>query len=199
VCARTHSRWMSHVTCEWVTSHVNESRHIWMSHVTYERVTSHIDEPCHIWMSNVTYIWVMSHMNGSCHVWKLSSCAPQKDLRECVPWLIFVCAPRLIFVCAMTHSYVRHDSFICATYVKAQLDRQPARPSCASGHALRGTSRRKDTARPAVSTTILRLETRPSENQNYVFEIIYFEPLIYQVLWCFVRQFYNTILSKLLL
>ena len=39
-----------------------------------------------------------------------------------------------------------------------QLDWQPTRPSCASEHALRGTSRRKGTAwpaRPAASTTSL--------------------------------------------
>ena len=54
---------------------------------------------------------------------------------------------------------------------REQLDRQPARPSCASGHALRGTSRRKGTARAAASTSIMSLGTRPSLNQNHVFEI----------------------------
>jgi len=60
---------ISHVTYEWVMSHMNESCHIWMSHVTYESVMSHIHESCHIWMSHVTYEWVMSHMNESCHIW----------------------------------------------------------------------------------------------------------------------------------
>jgi len=71
--------WMSHVTYEWVMSHMNESCHIWMSHVnesslechTYEWVISHIwtshvthvNESCHIWTSHVT------HVNESCHIW----------------------------------------------------------------------------------------------------------------------------------
>ena len=40
--------WMSHVTYEWVMSHMNESRHIWM--VQW-------NESCHIWMSHVPYEW----------------------------------------------------------------------------------------------------------------------------------------------
>jgi len=49
---------------EWVTSHMNESRHIWTSHVTYERVTSHMNESRHIWTSHVTYEWATE----SCYV-----------------------------------------------------------------------------------------------------------------------------------
>jgi len=80
--------WMSHVTYEWVMSHINESCHVtyeWFnSQVMYERVMSHLKqschtwalvqpksfiESCHIWMSRVTYEWVMSHINESCHMW----------------------------------------------------------------------------------------------------------------------------------
>jgi len=57
----------SHVTHEWVTSHMNESRPTWMSHVTHERVTSHMNESHHKWMSHVTPAWVMAHMNESRH------------------------------------------------------------------------------------------------------------------------------------
>jgi len=72
---------MSHVTYEWVMSHMNESCHIWMSHVTYEWVMSHVNQSYHewmyhaiyasyhIWMSHVTYEWVISHMHESCHIW----------------------------------------------------------------------------------------------------------------------------------
>jgi len=83
--------WTSHVTYEWVMSHIimrhvtqmNGSCHIWMNHVThknetcqtYERDMSHVKETCHIWinescriwMRHVTYKWVMSRMNKSYH------------------------------------------------------------------------------------------------------------------------------------
>ena len=40
---------------------MNESCHIWMSHVTYEWVMSHMNESCHIWMSHVTWTRPISH------------------------------------------------------------------------------------------------------------------------------------------
>jgi len=40
--------WMSHVTHEWVTSHMNESRHTWMSYVTHGRFASHMNASWHI-------------------------------------------------------------------------------------------------------------------------------------------------------
>ena len=65
--------WMSHVTHEWVTSHMNESRHtyewvmshIWKSHVTHMNESRHTCEcvMSHIWMSHVT------HVNESCHTY----------------------------------------------------------------------------------------------------------------------------------
>jgi len=87
MCDVTHSYvtlghiWVSHVTYEWVMSHMNESRHIWMSYVTYEWVTSHMNESRHTWiglvlqMSHVTYERVTSHMTKRCvtnesrHIW----------------------------------------------------------------------------------------------------------------------------------
>jgi len=50
---------MRHVS-HWVMSHVT-AYHVWMSHVTYEWVTSHVNESCHVWMGHVTHDWVMSH------------------------------------------------------------------------------------------------------------------------------------------
>jgi len=50
---------------------VYESCHIWMSHVTYEWVMSHMNKSCHIWMSHVTYdisvnnhIWYVCKQGG---------------------------------------------------------------------------------------------------------------------------------------
>ena len=45
----------------------DESCHIWMSHVTYEWVMSHMNESCHIWMSHVTYEQLLPHMHNACH------------------------------------------------------------------------------------------------------------------------------------
>jgi len=43
---------MSHVTCQWVMSHVNESCHTWMRHVACKWVMSHVNESCHIHRKN---------------------------------------------------------------------------------------------------------------------------------------------------
>jgi len=77
---------MSHVTYEWVMSHMNDSYHIWKSLDTYEWVMTHMNLSCHMWMGHVTCEWVMLHMNEphyevishvneswrrceSCHIW----------------------------------------------------------------------------------------------------------------------------------
>jgi len=60
---------MSHVTHEWVMSHMNESYHTSMRHVTHQCVISHINASCHTSMSHVSHQWVVSHMNSSCHTW----------------------------------------------------------------------------------------------------------------------------------
>ena len=56
-----------------VMSHINVSCHVWMSHVTYEWVMSHMIESCHIqmvYMNERTQI-VMSHMNEPYHIWMI--------------------------------------------------------------------------------------------------------------------------------
>jgi len=47
-----------HVTYEWVTSRMNESRHVWW-------VTSHMQESCHTWVCHVTYECVIPLMTDS--------------------------------------------------------------------------------------------------------------------------------------
>jgi len=59
--------WISHVSYEWVMSHMNESCLIWMSHVSYEWVMSHMNESCLICMSHVSYEWVISRVYTSPH------------------------------------------------------------------------------------------------------------------------------------
>jgi len=69
--------WISHVTYEYVVSHMNESCHRQMPWASKCRWQSHINASCHrrhAWMGHVTYASVMSHMNmsrmnHSCHIW----------------------------------------------------------------------------------------------------------------------------------
>jgi len=76
---------------------MNESCHIWMSHVTYEWVMSHMNESCHIWMSHVTYEWNLTHTELY-HEWT------SHVMYKCVMWwisyVIYTC------ICDITHSYV---------------------------------------------------------------------------------------------
>jgi len=51
---------MSHVTYEWVMSHMNELCHIWTSHVTYECLIPHTIESFHIWMRHT--FWAAQHL-----------------------------------------------------------------------------------------------------------------------------------------
>jgi len=107
--------WISHVTYEWVLSHMNESCHIWMNHVQYEWVMSHMNESYHAWMSHVpytrewstnpkgvaivTYEQVMSHMNESCHIWVMSHIND-----SCCIWMGHVpCESCPIWVMSHTH------------------------------------------------------------------------------------------------
>ena len=98
--------WMSHVTCEWVMSREDASRHISMGHVTYmdeskvsesrlpwataarfqratyescytyEQVMFHMNESRHVWTSHVTYGRVTSHMNAPSQTNTNESCLP---------------------------------------------------------------------------------------------------------------------------
>jgi len=83
------------VTFEWVTSHfeshMNESRRIYGFWVTYEWVTSHMNES-----QRDSFIEVVAGLLTHSYVWR--------DL--------FIRATWLIHMCDMTHSCVRHDSFI---------------------------------------------------------------------------------------
>jgi len=96
---------------------VSNQCHTWMSHVTCEWVMSHMNESCHVWMSHVTYDWIMSHMNESCCV-----CTRLFQTKGDMADLYVIRLNNLrhdSFVCDMTYSYVLwliymwHDSFVC--------------------------------------------------------------------------------------
>ena len=89
-------------------------------------------------MSHVTYEWAMSHIYESCHTWMGHVTYESSHL---VPH-------KKIWesVCRDSFSYVRHDSFLCVPWLIHMCD------IC------------EGTARPAASTTLLRLGTRPSGN-----------------------------------
>jgi len=97
--------WMSHVTYEWVMSHMNESCLIWVSHVTYEWVMSHMNESCLIWMSHVSYEWVMSHMNESCLIWMC-----QVTVNESCPTYMSTIFMHVPVVCAPVKSHMSQVS-----------------------------------------------------------------------------------------
>jgi len=70
------------VTCEWVTSHVDESCHVLMSRVIHQWVIPHVCSThicgtgvggrrcsaCHMSTRHGKYRWVISHINESCHI-----------------------------------------------------------------------------------------------------------------------------------
>ena len=62
---------MSHVTYEWVVSHIHESWHVDAT----APVMSHMNESCPMCMSHVTYEWVVSHKNGSWQCGCITSCS----------------------------------------------------------------------------------------------------------------------------
>ena len=75
----------------------NESCPIWMSHVTYEWVTSHMDEVTAglpyvaVWLSHVPYEWVTAHMNRALYIW--------------MKWLLIVRFPLDFPMCAVSDIY----------------------------------------------------------------------------------------------
>jgi len=102
------ANYLSHVPCEWVVAHVNESCHIWMRHGTCEWVVSHMNESCHIGMSRPTGVALGDagatelalHMIESCHIWHVWHDSFICDM---------TCGTTRLFVTLLNH--VRHDSF----------------------------------------------------------------------------------------
>jgi len=62
--------WMSHVTHEWVISHIyrsgkNSQKSDPHMYVWNNSFISHIIEKCHMWISHITHEWVISHIYRS--------------------------------------------------------------------------------------------------------------------------------------
>jgi len=104
--------WLSHVPYEWVMSRMSESCHISVSHVTYQWVMSHMSESCHTWVSHVTYEWVMSHMNESCHIW-VSHVTHETPTHMHTPhWMCAHCTPdACVCACHMWHDSLKYDTY----------------------------------------------------------------------------------------
>jgi len=105
--------WYSQIT------RMNETRYIWISHITLEWVMSHMTESCNKWINHVPYEWGMSRMNEACHT-NESVISHMKEW--CHKWMSHVMtewATNRIRLCDMTHSYVTclihtwHGLFIC--------------------------------------------------------------------------------------
>ena len=95
---------------------MNESCLIWMSHVSYEWVMSHMNESCLLWMSHVSYEWVMSSMNESCLIWMnyvndVSYPRPNPSLGASPAMSLEICVfqayfKRLLRISWLTHVYI---------------------------------------------------------------------------------------------
>jgi len=81
-------------------THTNESlSHIWMCHVTHMNETCHTDGPGNTTLCDshhMSHVWVMSHV---------------------IVWYY------LVHLCDVSHSYVWHDSYICAPWLIHICDR----------------------------------------------------------------------------
>ena len=82
------SRWPSQVAREWVTAHMNETRHVCMSHVTCGQVMSHVNESCH------THPRVMSRMSPNSVIHLDESYYTYCRVTSHVPWLFLNLNPK---------------------------------------------------------------------------------------------------------
>ena len=112
--------YLSHVTCEYVMSHMNESCHIWMSHVTYgmRRLACHVWHSgiytcipvsvrytCNfMWIRHVTYEWVMSHMEWDDLLENVTNASYEAD-KVC----IYVCTYMSHVTCESAMSHVNES------------------------------------------------------------------------------------------
>ena len=111
----------------WMSKHVNTygwvMSRIWMSHVTY------VKKALFVYVSVLGHIWI--HMHESYHIYEryihtsdmLHSHVWHGLIHMCdrtgtyVRHDLFICATWVIYVLARTHSHVRHDSSICVTWL----------------------------------------------------------------------------------
>jgi len=127
----THS--VSCHTYEWVMSHIRMSHslaHIRMGHTYDERNVTVMDESCHIYERVMSHIRTshITHTNESCHTYEWVTNGSDMWREKCNmthPYVrhdSFVCVTWIIHMCDMTHTYVWHDSFVCVTWLIRMCD-----------------------------------------------------------------------------
>jgi len=95
---------------------MNESYHILMSHVTYEWVISHIDESCHIWMTYHELAISPMHCSLSASLTRIATAESAGDL-----WRDSLQESWHIWMSHVTHvNYVLSES--CHTHARTPLN-----------------------------------------------------------------------------
>ena len=119
-CMNICATWLIHV------GYMNEDiydwdiSHLWMRHVTSMNETSLTHEyMCGMTRSCWIYECVVCQIYGTWHQIHTYVC----DMSHSYVWHdSFICASWLVYMCNMTRSYVRHDSFICAAWLIRMCD-----------------------------------------------------------------------------
>ena len=86
---------------------MSESYHIWMSHVTYEWVISHMNESCHIWVSHIR---VISEWNDDICSIRFAFISSEWDIRSILRHVSFVCVRHDSFLTWLINMW--YDSLI---------------------------------------------------------------------------------------
>jgi len=109
--AGTIYEWVMSPICLRHDTYINESCHTWMSHVTHEWVMSHMNESCHTWKSRTSPALTPTQVTVEFiyGTWLIHTRAWHDS---------FICVTRCIHSFDSACSYVWYDSFICVTSLR---------------------------------------------------------------------------------